>query len=434
MPTDLLFEERNLQSYENVESLILRLADIAYKLTLPVGDTFWFLVQGIREEIINKDPLHPEWRIKEKIISLIEVNLLTGALRSNQTAGIGYNPDAELQNQLDCVGAFLRLLPDQEIYEPAKMLECFINKDQDFDPYNLIRSFRSNWNNEKMHDFIMYIVDFICEKEVSAITEYSWYDNLTFTLILHSAYNQFSRLDRDRQGNLLKNYFYRGIIVNAPVKPALSDYLYSTTDIDGYLLEDKFILDNLKENSESVLINLMNNVRRELKVLWGNYLANTGAELESGYQLAEFVEQVYANQKNADRFSFWLREAVGLFVKIKEADLIDHNLGGEETEDFVYKKDLDYLVIWFASPETWKKIVSYYQKPDPFVPLKNFLSALASAANLDDADVLQKLVDFNQFLLDNKILQPGQDLLLFDEADSAFHWNEELIELPFMYA
>src|SRR5262245_16422868 len=130
------FELYHIQDYFQVEKLFL---DFAKKFTHgSVVDSrgIFDLVGGLQDEINNKDIKHPEWPLKQKLISRIDINLFGSLDTADQKEA--------LMQQLQFVCAFMRIYTEVQVYDKGKVVPALATGKIDFSlPYSL---------REYMHD------------------------------------------------------------------------------------------------------------------------------------------------------------------------------------------------------------------------------------------------------------------------------------------
>ena len=125
-----------------------------------------------------------------------------------------------------------------------------------------------------------------------------------------------------------------------------------------------------------------------------------------------------------------LREAARLYRLIADGELIDVNKVGV-AEHFVElerkKKALQTCLQWYFEPtsENASQLKKILQRDT--ATLGSFLFSLRSHISIEAPGAIKRLLDLQAQLRELGLLDKTYDLILFNESEGRFEWNEETI-------
>ena len=410
----------HIQPYKEIEKNILVLSDFFVDQGITeVGNNLGSDIVKLSLEIKTKDIANLEWTVKERIISMIDKDLLSAIQREKGTK----NESAILNEQLKLILSFLRRIPGCRLYSVSDVNAILAGVKPNYDKLNLAFTMRDALATKEGRDMALYIINYLCEEKWRS-ENMSWDEAFEETLYLHVAFSYFSLIGRALRAKLLRFCFYRALVANVPVKFFLEAYLRETTDPVAYFEECSFLWNNLAENTEQVLIRTDGSEKEFLFRLYKESSVNLGDELDVK-MLGKYSKQKYDGQSNSEVFAKWLYHALSIMRLIENGVLIKKNRSGEPTEKNLYENELAQLYVWFLDRQ-WAKISEYYHGQDP-ISLSNFLLPLASGVDFEDARIINLYVEFNDFLHEKDLLPKDKDIIIFHESDGQFHWNDALI-------
>lgn len=421
----------HLQDTEKVQQTLLALGrNELPKGLIANGESFRQMLHGIIEEIEAKDQEHPDWPIKEVIIGMISLSALDNHLQPSTEKQVG-KPKKEDKNeetiaeQIGVVAAFLRAISDRKSYTPGAMRDIVAGRTKEYDRLNFVYTLRECFRDKYYREVVRDIVTVVLAGDTKQrFGECSWYDAVVTTLYLHLVYSRFGTLTNEMKTILLNRYFYQGIVCGAPVRKALSDELYETSDAVTYMVHTQFFFEQLGKNIEIVDLSgeKSSKQRIALSSILGNFLKQAdNKETDQNVQKA-FVEELLQDTPSGKYLNQPLVEAIDIYVRVKEAVLIDHNHAGEHSDKDLFLKDVEQLTLQLASEATWGKVKEYFSQPEPRVPLQGFLGMLRDNVPLDTELAIKRMAGFGEFLHKEGMLPVDIELLEFNEKDGAFHW------------
>lgn len=302
---------------------------------------------------------------------------------------------------------------ENEVYSQAQFLAS-------------LREFSKDENRKELNDVILERLN---TKLYFSHDFFNWDEALIFTFLLHIIYSRYEYLGWGPQIFLLQYYLIRAIAVGIPVYPAVGRALYETHDIVEYVMTCRDFSDAVSLSKENVVVNIENFETKTIQSLTDRYLGLAGDKWLDGFNLNEFIKNIYEGQKGRDIYTKWLQETFNVFIHLKNADIVESNKGGEFSEREEYHNDLLKLVASFGIGKDGSDfIVSYFKKDNPRVPLWSFLRYLEGVVPASDEVSLENIMELNEILKINNLLKEDEDLVLFHEDDGKFHWNLEMFE------
>lgn len=309
----------------------------------------------------------------------------------------------------------------REIYEDTKA-------DYEFD--RLITTLIDTMKDEDYWDFVSEMWVIFGQVRFRDKLAFTWGEMLIYSLLIHLFYYRFEILPREAQLPILQGYFYRGIVLGAPVRQKISEALYQTTNAISFTLADKVFYEALSDSLEKITAETVEPGRekRELKLLKEvieRYIKLAGADPENGYKQQQFVKDFYKDKPNAEHYGRWLHEVISLYVHLRNADLIEKNAGSELSISEVVTNDTIKLIAWFGLGENGASdIVKYFSQENMPVKLGGFLYSLSRVADLNKKETVENCVILNSNLHKYKLLTDDKELIEFHEDDGKFYWND----------
>lgn len=151
---------------------------------------------------------------------------------------------------------------------------------------------------------------------------YWWDDALILAVSLQMVWYFFPVLDTAEQIALLQHYFYRSLVIGAPVRKKMQDALNLMTDADTlsalYAIFTKAVLDS----DESVPLDKEATEGKDFNEVCKEYQAKVYTEEMSVLEQEKFMAELYANKKIDEVYIVWLREALSIFFHLKRQDIV----------------------------------------------------------------------------------------------------------------
>ncbi len=350
--------------------------------------------------------------LEEKSELLFKINDLTNRYES-------------LKIKLGAIMSYMGYFSHITFYNNVDVQNIIESGSEDIDFIKLAGTIRESiWSDHGL-SLSSIILNFLNNQAVFKNEDYEWYDAFLLGIFLHQVFYHFNYLFITDKEFLLNFYFYKGLIVDAPVQEVLKKALFETTNVVDYVEENLFLYESIYGNQESIYIEFENKQKEELGNLFDDYLKMVGNNIHDGYKLESFLNNLYSKTNNKNNINI-LRKAFFIFTHLKTVDLLDRNIGSIPSDDLIYNTELEALIIWFFDENSWFLISEYYSKPNPFVPLKTFLQQLVDNFSIKEEKNTSKILDFTDFLKQNNLLSPDKDLISFDEVKDEFIWNNDL--------
>lgn len=329
-----------------------------------------------------------------------------------------------LKKQLKAITAYMGYFSHIPIYTIQEVEKIFNVANEKYDLTKLASTVRENIWSDRGRSLSLLILDFFNNETVFNENEYSWEDAFIMSIFLHQVYNFFNKLTDIDQEFLLNYYFYKAIVVGAPVQNVLKKELYETTNVVDYVDVNLFFYKCIIANEEMIEIEFENRKKDKLGKILEDYLTLVKDNIHDGFRLENFLNNLYSKTNDKYRIQV-LREIFYIFTHLKTVDLIDRNLGSIPSEDLIFKTELEALILWFFDKETWSLIVEYYNKKDAFVPMKFFLHELFINLEMAEEDV-NNILDLSSLLKENHLLPEDQEIIFFNEQTGGFEFNNDL--------
>lgn len=310
-------------------------------------------------------------------------------------------------------------------YSMEEVENILLRSVANYDPYQLIRVIVEGARSENRHELARIFTSLLETDTFLNQTEYAWDEVLFLSLILDVVYARFETLPEGAQIFYLKNYCYRAIVLGAPVRAGIQNVLFATRRIEEYLLICQVFSEAMERNNEKISIGIEPKTEKMLKDILSQLRSVVGMEADNGYTRSNFVKDLFAGASHRDQLGLWLQEYLYIYFHIKNANLIDHNIGGELNVSQLYTNDVIKLMAWFGiGIDGADDIVSYFKKPGQRVSLKSFLKRVSETADLSNEIVVDNCLEITDALHQAILLPADKDMIEFSEIDNQFHWAE----------
>lgn len=275
-------------------------------------------------------------------------------------------------------------------------------------------------------DFFMEVLSAPLYSE-SKDNMFSWHDTYIFMLMLHTLWYRFELLSVFYQDALIQYYLYRSLVVGVPVVQKMKETVYLTKGPILYVSTNQRFFEGLEINNEAVPLNLEASEYTQVDLIVGR-AEKQSPEEEVGSEM--IVKNLYIQEKNK-QLIYWAEQLVFLYAHLKQANLVDHNFGGELPPDVEVANDMILLVSYFGIGEAGsKKIIEYFSQDLPRVSLLAFINQLKLVADLKKQITVDNALDLSEALQKANFIPEDEDLVEFHEEDAKFHWNEDLFSTP----
>ncbi len=363
----------------------------------------------------------------QEFLLLLDTNLVNKAL------SLTPNEDTEkvvqqLHEHLQLLCAATGGLPGLAIYTPQELSNIFSQKMVDYDKHSFLYTCLQISLGLDHEEYIDVIMPFMTLEVVLARRDFNTEDTLMYAVLIKALWFNFLLLSDDDRYELLKNYFYKAIVIGAPVQKILQNYL-DVNSYNQYIYLKKYIdlIKALKKNTENILVFQDNKTStKPLLSMINDYVVSVGeVKILDGLAQKEFLSSFYGSIKGWGKYVKWLTEVFYIFFHIERANLLEKPAFNEKNKISQSEEDLLDLLYIILMGNDWSKLISYYKQANPLLPLQVVLRYCSKDFILDDEDVLDKFLDLTQALKDADIID--KDIIEFHESDGKFHWNEELI-------
>jgi|GEM_PF-6642803 len=356
----------------------------------------------------------------ESLLAVLDLKLLNGNWNDNKEL---------LKGQIFALAIALNLGGEIE-YSKAE-LEKFakVGLSDGYDYGRLLQTVRSALMGQDRRSFALLLMPvltlFIEKKEVEPEAL------LLEILLLRLFWSCFFDFKLVLPEFLVKNYFYRSIVMGLPVREYISRQLLDSANIEEYVARDAVIIDWLSQSLEKVIIKDSELVEHNFADLLKKYYQeNPGEEKFAVDKQRQYLEKIVEG-KLTDKYFAWLMEAFNIAVSLKGAHLVEYDdfekrRHDNDVDNFL--KDLVKLFEWFLSEKDWGKIVDYFGKGNNRVKLGTFLYQCSSRFDLNSESTVSRFLNFTQLLKDNSIVDVESEVIIFDETTGKFHWNEEVLK------
>lgn len=311
-------------------------------------------------------------------------------------------------------------------YDPEKVVTFLKGEIKEIDPVLLLRTLRdASFGEAEARDITLAALGFLEILPIVDFLEMTWVDALNLTAILTFVFKRFDHLDDLQQKFLLNFHLYRAMVLGLPVRNYLQVELLRAPGIIQYLNLNKSFLSMLDGNMEEAIIYPAAPLKmKRIADIFKDY-ASTGDSLDPKVQDG-FVKKVCSitPPPQPDFCAGWLKEILDIYVRLKQAQLVDwpkdHPRGLEEQ----YREDLMLLVASFGQAGEYVVIEDYYKNTETAVPLNALLEKLKETLDLTRPENVDNCLKFSEWLHNKKLLPADKELVVFYEKDNKFHWAD----------
>lgn len=261
--------------------------------------------------------------------------------------------------------------------------------------------------------------------------EVSWFIVATRTVLLHLAWHWFHTLPDDSREFLL-SYFWWAALAGVPLLKDLGEAAFQTRTVAEYAIVNQQLIQGLEANQEA--LPSVNPENAPLFIIRARecYDTLTKTQVKDPITIEQavesFVKKTYAEMYQDERVLEGLVRAFTTYSCLREAKLVDHNLAGDENEDQLFDQELLRLIEQFSNQKAWPQMSAYFKKSDSRVAWQQFFMQYAQNIDLQtESEAVSKLLEFNAYLQQEKIVPENFAPVVFEENDGQFHWDPELL-------
>ena len=324
----------------------------------------------------------------------------------------------QLVFEINAVGAFLNLINERKIYSVEKMIDVLVGTDDDYDVLSAIFTLRQNFGHKDGREIAFYFAT----DNFDSITEgrYDWYNAVLMVILSNLIYFELNLLGDELQAKILRENFYKAILLGAPVRSTIEKILYETNNFSSYAIASKLFVDALRSNTEKISLE---NKTIELKDIFVQYYKEYNDSLV-GADMERYLNVVLADNINKNIKAAVL-ECLNIFVNLQESKLIDHNSSQDLPENELAFNQMEQLLLLFANRANWSKMTELLQEKDGnYVSPKLFLRGYVDVADLNDEILMSKFMEFGDFLKKQNLMPDDKEIIEYHESDGKFHWSD----------
>lgn len=387
------------------------------KELVDVESLIFVYTEKLLDTLKIKDTLYGYY--DKQLLKLLDIKLIESYLNNPED----HKLKGDLEKHLYFLAIATNNIPELNIYNNQEWHEIIASRTILHDKARYIHTLRQDLGGQYRDSNALYYSDYLETRLIGVNTEMSFFEALSYTLMIDNIWLSFNSLSGDDKKIVLQKYFYMGMVIDAPVSVYIMKFLSSTVDVLDYLNADQLLLESLKNNQE-ILVKIDGSESKYATFadIVTDYQKQFG---EKGKKIYDYAKELYPNGDNKELFSGWLDSALYIFDGAQKGNLIDRNEhGGEKTEDEIYYDQGVMLMNYFFDNPSWPKIAGYYQVPAPLFPLKNLLRELSENVDLTKEKAVEKITEFSNFLHENKILDADKEILEFHLKDEQFHWSD----------
>lgn len=254
-------------------------------------------------------------------------------------------------------------------------------------------------------------------------TQYVWDEVFLQTIFLLATWRGVAGLPIADQNWLLKNYIFRSLMIGIPLQRVLTEIIQSIhSDPVRVVTLYSIYAEAFDGAGEKIGVKTVAEILHE-------YVGN----LERGgvIDAQQVIGDVLRGEKNIPaQVLSALREAARLYRLIVAGELIDVNKVGV-AEHFVElerkKKALETCWQWYFQPTSEHASQLKKTLQQNAAILSSFLFSLRSHISLEKPGAIKRILDFQAQAREAGVLGHTQDMIIFNETDGQFEWNEEII-------
>lgn len=394
----------------------------------PIFDNIIFLTDKFLANIPDIDRDDPDGIMDVQLMSFIDVELVRGFIDEPDNEEL----QTQLVFELTTVAAALNLLDGIDMYPADGLIDFLVGVQNKNATYNMVqfvyslRQFVQGHHRLEVVQYAIPVLGFFKEQELIE-TNMVWRDAFVIALLLDLVWYNYRSLSEIEKRFLCSNYFYTAIMMGVPVQKILEDHLYEVRDILDYGIESERIAQSLEENKENVVVDTESGQTESFLSLIKKINLQFREKAREGFNQQRFIQDLYATKPDADKYSSWLRQALYIFFRAQNADLVEDNFTHEEFGDYeAAKKDTMDLLRWSIDEKNFDKIVAYFKGRSPKVKLSAFLYKFQSYEDLTKEDVQDHYLALSAALKKGGVIPEDEDIIEFHEEDGAFHWNNNI--------
>ena len=389
-----------------------------------VNQDLSILTNQLSEYLEQTDIRQSDWPLQQGMVELLDVALLEKVKMGTSAP----QEVSELAEQLKIICVFLRTdILDVVVYEYLNCLEILAGTRKDFDRPSFLLSLRELKDDKYGHEIAWQASD-PATWLLNSPENPSWFDVAVRTVLLHITFKWFWMMPEERQKNLLTNYFWQAAQAGVPLRENLGEPLYQTQSVAQFAIENERLIGLLEGNTEEILYGEENEKLGSFLDIARAFYNKVNDPSTVEEQAALYVQSMCPLELKDTAFPEQLAEALSVYVRLKEAILIDHNMAGEPEGQNQFNFELAQLVIWFTNEADWNKMADYFKNEQSLVSWKQFFRQYVGNIDLQtDTEAVTKLLNFNEFLQKNGLTPEDFAPISFHESDSQFHWNEEFL-------
>ncbi|PIT87086.1 MAG: hypothetical protein COU31_04920 [Candidatus Magasanikbacteria bacterium CG10_big_fil_rev_8_21_14_0_10_40_10] len=158
-------------------------------------------------------------------------------------------------------------------------------------------------------------------EELPLPQEMDWDETVIMSLIMQNIWKIFGFLDEQNQRFILQNYFYKSIVLGAPVRFWFKNILASARQSAGYDQVNQFILESIRANKESLPVGAGEPQYRELTKIIDEYFSNIYKEEIDLLAQENYIETIYKGLEEDSPYRNWLREALNIILLLRKKEL-----------------------------------------------------------------------------------------------------------------
>lgn len=336
--------------------------------------------------------------------------------------------EVQLESQFEIILYILGQKSFVTPYSVDEFIEFFSDNNRADIGRFVITLIEAKFDEKNIRPFIEFIFESILgDPETLEVQDTEdWFNWLVIYYALDLVWFHFFRLSSLQRDYLLKNYFYRSIVVGLPIEKFISFYISDSLDVIEFLNKHKTIIDSLDANEESVLTNLQNNSFELFTDLWKKYVALNKDTYSDGYRMNDFLNNIYGSYVGREPFINWLRKAFALYLSIREAVLVDWDeIVFDDQKIIDYEREMVKAVSYFEVNGDFLGEIVASLKDEKF-SLSALLREISKIVDLNNEKDIERITNLDSILKQSDLLPQDKDLISFDEQKGEFVWNEDL--------
>ena len=318
-----------LQTLAEVQQMFGRLLQDKQKfldLNVPVIPKMFTTLEALSKTSIEPSLNKPIQAFVEASLTLLDKDLME----------IVYNDptDKEMTDALSIelllVSAATANIQGVNAYSDEEMLDILKGKDLPYYDdaifvYTIRKSFEGNISNSIFSAMVKTLPG--VDKTPDNIKMYYFDELFLLSSMLHSIWRHFLFLPVSDQQFLLQNYFYQSIILGVPVKFALQEAAKLAVSRREGDKMTRFLVESLLQGKETVPYQTLARDGKFTGDVFREYFTRSATEQINTLVLEKFVSDIYKGQEDAQFYSLWLREMLGIAWSIRSANILKVSYG-----------------------------------------------------------------------------------------------------------